>query len=114
MRDSKKGLYWRGCAHRLRVTRIALGITEQAAAAAHGVTLATYRRYEAGYPQRDGAVLRFADTFHVSIDWLCLGEAARVGAYLSKGAPGKVAILPVRSARWRSRGATLADLGIAR
>jgi transcriptional regulator with XRE-family HTH domain len=35
---------------RLRVARIALGISEQEAADAHGITLATYRRREAGKP----------------------------------------------------------------
>jgi transcriptional regulator with XRE-family HTH domain len=35
---------------RLRVARIALGISGQEAADAHGITLATYRRREAGKP----------------------------------------------------------------
>jgi Helix-turn-helix len=107
---------WRGCGHRLRVTRIALGITETAAADAYGVSLATYRKYEVGYPQRaklDGGWVRFADTFDVSIDWLCIGETATIGAHLAKRAPGKVAILPARGPRWRRRLQTLAAAGIA-
>jgi hypothetical protein len=34
--------------HRMRVTRIVLGLTEQEAADDYGVTLQTYRKYEAG------------------------------------------------------------------
>ena len=42
--------YDRAYGRRLRLTRIALDITEAEAAAAHGVTLRTYRRWEAGFP----------------------------------------------------------------
>ena len=34
---------YRAAGHRLRVTRLTLGVTELEAAAAHGVTLRTYR-----------------------------------------------------------------------
>ena len=44
--------YDRAYGRRLRLTRIALDITEAEAAAAHGVTLRTYRRWEAGSPAR--------------------------------------------------------------
>jgi hypothetical protein len=42
--------YWHGLraselVHRLRVTRLTLGITESEAPAAHGVTLRTYRKW---------------------------------------------------------------------
>jgi hypothetical protein len=43
---------YRAAGHRLRVTRLTLGITESEAPAAHGVTLRTYRKWEAGHPQR--------------------------------------------------------------
>jgi transcriptional regulator with XRE-family HTH domain len=89
------------CAHRLRVTRIALGITEQEAADAHGVTVRTYRKWEAGANQRSiRPTLRFAEKFDVSMDWLLGGEGFNVGRHLQRG---KVAILPVTSAEWQRR-----------
>jgi transcriptional regulator with XRE-family HTH domain len=39
---------WKRVGHRLRVTRLALGLTDQEAATAHGVTVGTYRKWEAG------------------------------------------------------------------
>jgi DNA-binding XRE family transcriptional regulator len=66
---------WRAVGNRLRVTRIVLGITEQEAAAGFGVTLKTYRNYEAGRPQRSGRSGRaFARKHNISLDWLYGGE----------------------------------------
>jgi transcriptional regulator with XRE-family HTH domain len=91
--------FWRDYSHRLRVTRLALGITEADAAEAHGVTLATYQKWEAGCRQLTvGFAIRFAEKYEVSLDWLIEGEAGNVGRHL---AGGKVAILPVMSARRR-------------
>ena len=79
-------------AHRLRVTRIALNITEAEAAEAHGVRLATYRKWEAGgRPHSIGPMLRFMEKFDVSADWLVAGEGFGIRSHLTTG---KVAILP--------------------
>src|SRR5262249_51649755 len=87
--------YWLDYGHRLRVTRIVLGISENEAAAAHGVTLATYRKWEDGRPPRScKSYLVFAAKYDVNLDWLIAGEAAYIGSHLSKLAPGKVALLP--------------------
>jgi transcriptional regulator with XRE-family HTH domain len=62
---------WRAYGRRLRLARLTLGISEAAAAEAHGVTLTTYRRWEAGARQsnRPEPMLRFAERYGVSIDW---------------------------------------------
>ncbi len=39
---------------RMRILRLALGLTEAQAAEAYGISLATYRRYEDGAPMRSG------------------------------------------------------------
>jgi transcriptional regulator with XRE-family HTH domain len=94
--------YWRDYGHRLRVTRIVLGISEKEAAAAHGVTLATYRKWEDGRPPRSGKpYLAFSAKYDVNLDWLIAGEAANIGGHLSNRAPGKVALLPVRGPLYR-------------
>jgi hypothetical protein len=41
-----KSCYFRDYGRRPRLARLTLGITETEAAAAHGVTLRTYRRWE--------------------------------------------------------------------
>src|SRR5262249_18256409 len=105
--------YWLDYAHRLRVTRIVLGISEEEAADAHGVTLATYRKWEDGRPPRSGEpYLAFSAKYDVSLDWLIAGEAADMGDHLSNRAPGKVALLPVRGPlhrRVRPRGRLIAN-----
>jgi transcriptional regulator with XRE-family HTH domain len=53
-----------------------LGISEQEAAAAFGVTVRTYRRYEAGKPALEGYG-DFADAFGVSLNWLVGCKVAR-------------------------------------
>jgi transcriptional regulator with XRE-family HTH domain len=80
---------WRAHGHRLRVIRAALGLTEREAAAAHGVTLRTYRRWEAGARPRHVGVA-FAERYDVSLDWLVLGKGERLGRHLTRG---RVAIL---------------------
>jgi len=94
--------YWLDYGHRLRVTRIVLGISENEAAAAHGVTLATYRKWEDGRPPRScKSYLVFAAKYDVNLDWLIAGEAAYIGSHLSKLAPGKVALLRVKGPLYR-------------
>jgi transcriptional regulator with XRE-family HTH domain len=89
---------WRAVGRRLRVTRSALGITEQKVAEAFGVSLRTYRRYESGRRQRSAApAVNFARRYDVSLDWIFDGDTDRIGHHLTRG---KIAILPARR-RWR-------------
>jgi len=81
---------------RLRVARIALGISEQEAADAHGITLATYRRREAGKPWLSmRPLLRFVGVYDVSLDWLFFGDGRNVERHLSINRGNRIAILPV-------------------
>jgi transcriptional regulator with XRE-family HTH domain len=90
---------WKRVDHWLRVTRLALGLTEKQAAEAHCVTLATYRKWESGCPQKSSyPTCRFAEKYEVSLDWLVAGDAHIVGRHL---AVGKVAILPFIGPRRR-------------
>jgi transcriptional regulator with XRE-family HTH domain len=99
IREAKLGIYWDAVGRRMSLARLALGISEQEAAAAWQVTLRTYRKYEAGAPQRSiGPLLCFADRHDVSIDWLICGDPACLKRHLTSRAEGKVAIL---GARWR-------------
>jgi transcriptional regulator with XRE-family HTH domain len=93
----------RAFGHRLRVTRLALGISEQEAAEAFGRSLATYRRYERrGLPERASGlnVIRFGRKYHVSMYWLLDGDPSNVKRHLTKG---RLAILPVKGAAYRER-----------
>jgi transcriptional regulator with XRE-family HTH domain len=92
----KEQIDWRAIGHRIRVTRIALDITEQQAAAGFGVGVPTYRRYEAGRPAGN-RIADFARHYRVSLDWLIDGEAATIASSLAEKALGKVAILPCTS-----------------
>jgi hypothetical protein len=79
----------RGFAHRLRVNRIALGLTEEEAAAVAGRTVETWRRYEAtGEGHITGPLLLFAERYKLSLDWL-FGGRGRL-----ESATGKVVSLP--------------------
>jgi transcriptional regulator with XRE-family HTH domain len=62
---------WRGVGQRLRIARGLLGMTQAEAAETYGVTLRTYRNYEAGGTQRwpDPAVT-FCETTGVPFGWL--------------------------------------------
>jgi DNA-binding XRE family transcriptional regulator len=64
--------FYRAYARRLRFVRHRLGITEQSAADAFGVTVRTYQSYEAGKPPRDGSLgyLDFAHAFGLDFAWL--------------------------------------------
>ena len=68
-------LYWRDFAERLRRSRVLRGISEKEAAAALGVSVKTYRKWETGQRHRDNisGVSNFASTFDVSLNWLIAG-----------------------------------------
>jgi Helix-turn-helix len=63
-------------AYRLRLVRKALKISEQQAAAASGMTVKTYRKWESAERFRNNypGVSNFAQTFGVSLTWLICGE----------------------------------------
>ena len=89
---------YRGFGHRLRVTRLVLGLTEEQAAAAAGRSVKTWRKYEeTGTGLCTVPLLLFAGRYGVSLDWLLCGDAARIHPRLAKHAQGKVAILPQRA-----------------
>jgi transcriptional regulator with XRE-family HTH domain len=91
-----KKLSWRAIGRRLRTARIVLGLTEKQAADVFGVSLRTYRGYEAGHPERGSRGSgRFSHKYKVSIGWIIEGAGRTVGRHLAEDAPGKVAILPV-------------------
>jgi hypothetical protein len=77
-----------------------LGITEAEAAAAFGITLRTYRRWEAGKVTvlLTRHVLPFAHKYEVNLDWLVCGDGAGLKPHLTKCSGGKLAILPVMNA----------------
>jgi hypothetical protein len=81
---------WRYVGLRLRVTRIARGVTERDAADTCGVTLTTYQRWEAGGEPRNWlrTLGSFAEKYDVSLAWLAFG--AGTAPRLS----GKIVILP--------------------
>jgi transcriptional regulator with XRE-family HTH domain len=81
---------------RLRITRAALGITEEQAADAFGITLKTYRRHEAGERVRGTIpILMFSERYNVSLDWLLMGDTSRLDRRFTTG---NVAILRTRVA----------------
>ena len=83
---------------RLRVTRIALGITEAQAAKVAGRSVDTWRKYEAtGKGHCTKAVVRFAGHYDVSLDWIVCGDPRG----LPQSTKGKVAILPVKGPWYR-------------
>jgi transcriptional regulator with XRE-family HTH domain len=53
------------------------GLSEAKAAAAHGITLRTYQKWEAGGHHHGGhqKLLAFCKKYDVSLDWLYGGEA---------------------------------------
>ncbi|MFY9840001.1 MAG: helix-turn-helix transcriptional regulator [Xanthobacteraceae bacterium] len=77
---------------RLRQARVGLGITEQQAADVFGVTLRTYRKYEAGGRQRSAKpVVRFADKYNVSPDWIFMGQQPMMDAvYVGRISSGRL------------------------
>jgi transcriptional regulator with XRE-family HTH domain len=97
--------YWRGYGNRLHIVRLALGITDAEAATAYGVTLRTYRRWEAGARQSNTAkpMLSFAKRYGVSLDWLMVGKTHHLSRQLTVNPGGKIAILPIMAAEHRRR-----------
>jgi hypothetical protein len=79
-----------GFGHRLRVTRIALGLTEEQAAAAAGCTVRTWRKNEATGKGRTGPLLLFCTAYKVDLGWIFEGETRRVSSHLA------VAIFPAK------------------
>ena len=55
-----------------------------------------------------GAILAFAETYKVSIDWLITGEGFGLGPHLTVRTAGKLAILPIDSAEAAARREALA------
>ena len=97
--NTSNSRYWLAYAHRLRIARLTLGISEMDAATAHGVTERTYRRWEVGKPQRASfGFLAFAEKYDISLDWLVHGEGFNLGRHLTVSSNGKMAILPIMSA----------------
>jgi transcriptional regulator with XRE-family HTH domain len=87
--------WYRDFGHRLRVSRILLGLTEEKAAAAAGRTVTTWRRYEAtGMGNITGPILLFSERFNINLDWLFCGEGGGVRAHSYQNVTGKIAILP--------------------
>ena len=68
--------WYRLFGHRLRVTRLALGISEAEAAAACLITLRTYRRREAGLPYHGWhyGLSSFVHKYDVSWHWMLAGH----------------------------------------
>jgi Helix-turn-helix domain len=83
-RQKRRDDYYRALGERLRFARAQLGVSEEEAAYACGVTVRTYRRYEAAKPGSwtyglaFDNVANFAEAFCVSINWLvgCKGTEA--------------------------------------
>jgi hypothetical protein len=76
-RRKARSLEWfRKFGDRLRVTRLALGITDVEAAAACLITLRAYRRRERGLPFHGFhfGFLSFAKKYDVNLDWLVAGR----------------------------------------
>jgi transcriptional regulator with XRE-family HTH domain len=75
----------RGYGHRLRIARLTLGVTEREAASALGITLRTYRKWEARRwpPVQAGPVLAFAETYDVNLDWLISGKGFGLKPHLT-------------------------------
>ncbi len=70
-------LDWSAIGHRLRTARIALEVGETEAAAAFGVSLRTYRGYEAGHATEDiEGFAKFSRKYRVSFDWLFDGRSS--------------------------------------
>jgi hypothetical protein len=90
-------------AHRLRVTRIALGISEKEAAASAHRGVRTWRKYETtGKGRVDYPVVLFCQRYDVSLDWIICGDPSNVRAHLAKRAQGKIAILNAKGPLYRA------------
>jgi transcriptional regulator with XRE-family HTH domain len=98
MRQSRRsnGKFWSSVGLRYRVARLALGLSEEEAAAAASVTVKTWRKWENNGPTQAGHLgpLDFAAKFNVSIAWLFYGGGMGIGSHLAQNATGVIAILP--------------------
>jgi transcriptional regulator with XRE-family HTH domain len=100
---TKNSFDYRGFGHRLRVTRIMLGLSEEEAAAAAGRMVDTWRKYEAtGKGYCTGPLILFSEQYDINLDWLICGDAATIRRHHATSAQGKIAILPVPSALGRA------------
>ncbi len=64
-----------GFARHLRQHRLTIGLTVDEAAAAAGRSVATWEKYEAtGRGYITGPLIRYADKYDVSLDWLFIGH----------------------------------------
>jgi transcriptional regulator with XRE-family HTH domain len=83
MKDTA-GTFYRDLGHRIKITRMELGLSEAEAAAAHGVTLRNYQKWEAGGRHKGGhyKLLAFCQRYDVNIAWF-YGGASRVKANLA-------------------------------
>ena len=92
--------FHRDFGHRLRVTRLALGLSEVEAAKAFRVSLRTYRKkWEAGLPFRGGhrGFVSFAKKYGVSPNWLVGGISDGLDPHLTMNRGSKLAILPLKT-----------------
>jgi hypothetical protein len=104
LRKEKSRAWYRDFGHRLRVTRLALCITEVEAAAASLITLRTYRTREAGLPYRgwDEGLVSFVHKYDLSWNWMLGGsgemrasaEKARIAEFTA-ASPAKPALVLV-------------------
>jgi transcriptional regulator with XRE-family HTH domain len=80
--------FYRNMGVRLIITRLVLGLSEASAAAAHGVTLRTYRKWEAGGHHHGGhqKLLAFCKKYHVSLDWIYRDNVLKAKANLASPA----------------------------
>ena len=97
--------------HRLRDTRLVLGITEREAAEAARSTVRTWRKWEIHGCLMMGPLLHLADKYDVNLDWLISGDGGAVRSHLAQHAPGKIAILPAAGPNSRRARETFAAHG---
>jgi transcriptional regulator with XRE-family HTH domain len=65
---------WKEIGERLRTARLLFKLTEKQAAEAAGVTVETWRAWEAGRRQRScGPMMQFVRSYRISFDWLYYG-----------------------------------------
>jgi DNA-binding XRE family transcriptional regulator len=83
----------RDISHRLRVARIALGLSEREAADKAGISITQYRACEAGAHELAPAK-HIADTLGICWHWCLSGNGAKIKPHLTN-TTGKVAILPM-------------------
>src|ERR1700742_4732595 len=79
-RNKWETAFYKALSERLRLTRKTLGISEQEAADAAGVSVKTYRKYEIGATTPQCDFMDFCCELDVSFNWLMYGE----GNFLSE------------------------------